>query len=61
MEHKLIPSESLEVFTTQNVKEGSRWYDCIFVSSVVASLLFPPFWGKHHIIKVCFNIMITLL
>ncbi|GAB2269569.1 hypothetical protein Dimus_004489 [Dionaea muscipula] len=25
MEHKLISSESLEVFTTQNVKEGSRW------------------------------------
>lgn len=26
MQHKLIPSESLEVFTTQNVKEGSRWW-----------------------------------
>ncbi|GMH17994.1 hypothetical protein Nepgr_019835 [Nepenthes gracilis] len=25
MQHKEIPSESLEVFTTQNVKEGSRW------------------------------------
>ncbi|CAO2817721.1 unnamed protein product [Amaranthus hypochondriacus] len=25
MEHKIISSESLEVFTTQNVKEGSKW------------------------------------
>ncbi|GAB2250274.1 hypothetical protein Droror1_Dr00013633 [Drosera rotundifolia] len=25
MEHKIISSESLEVFTTQNIKEGSRW------------------------------------
>ncbi|GMH03211.1 hypothetical protein Nepgr_005050 [Nepenthes gracilis] len=25
MQHKVIPSESLEVFTTQNVKAGSRW------------------------------------
>ena len=27
MRHKQIPSESLEVFTIENVKEGSKWYE----------------------------------
>ena len=26
MEHKHIPKESLEVFTIENVKQGSEWY-----------------------------------
>lgn len=26
MRHKQIPSESLDVFTIENVKEGSKWY-----------------------------------
>lgn len=25
--HKIIPLESLDVFTIENVKEGSKWYD----------------------------------
>jgi hypothetical protein len=29
--HKDIPLESLEVFTIENVKEGSRWYEQCFI------------------------------
>ncbi|KAF8406168.1 hypothetical protein HHK36_008248 [Tetracentron sinense] len=35
MHHKQIPSESLDVFTIGNVKEGSKWYDLQFSCGTV--------------------------
>ncbi|KAK6938010.1 CSC1/OSCA1-like, 7TM region [Dillenia turbinata] len=38
MHHKQIPSESLEVFTIANVREGSKWYNFWFYTFLGLSL-----------------------
>ncbi|XP_057531633.1 CSC1-like protein RXW8 isoform X2 [Amaranthus tricolor] len=52
MEHKLIPSESLEVFTTQNVKEGSwLWAHCLALYIISFSACILLYFENKSIIK----------
>ncbi|XP_048494238.1 CSC1-like protein RXW8 isoform X2 [Beta vulgaris subsp. vulgaris] len=53
MEHKLIPSESLEVFTTQNVKEGSRWLwaHCLALYIISCSACILLYFENKSIIR----------
>jgi len=37
--HKNIPFESLEVFTIENVKEGSRWYEPLLMLYMEISIM----------------------
>ncbi|XP_021774270.1 CSC1-like protein RXW8 isoform X1 [Chenopodium quinoa] len=53
MQHKLIPAESLEVFTTQNVKEGSRWLwaHCLALYIISCSACILLYFENKSIIK----------
>lgn len=53
MQHKFIPSESLEVFTTQNVKEGSRWLwaHCLALYIISCSACILLYFENKSIIR----------
>ncbi|KAL2898493.1 CSC1-like protein RXW8 [Bienertia sinuspersici] len=53
MQHKLIPSESLEVFTTQNVKQGSRWLwaHCLALYIISCSACILLYFENKNIIR----------
>ncbi|KAL9244116.1 hypothetical protein vseg_017924 [Gypsophila vaccaria] len=53
MQHKLLSSESLEVFTTQNIKEGSRWLwaHCLALYIISCSACILLYFESKNIIK----------
>ncbi|KAL9225665.1 hypothetical protein vseg_001561 [Gypsophila vaccaria] len=53
MEHKHIRSESVEVFTTQNVEEGSRWLwaHCLAIYIITCSACILLYYENKNIIR----------
>ncbi|KAH9625432.1 hypothetical protein KSS87_023299 [Heliosperma pusillum] len=53
-DHKLYSSESLEVFTTQNVKEGSRWLwaHCLSLYIISCSACILLYFESKNIIRM---------